>query len=114
MKYTQQSGGFHKKPSVYYQAVRVLSETARWKARPKIGPLSMPASFDLLILFSTANYCVVGAPSRWFLYIMARTPSVDETELEDIRTRCHTEWGYDMSKFRMVPQQWPEAPEAEM
>lgn len=78
--------------------------------RPKIGPVPFPARFEMIILFSTENYCIVGAPSRWFLYVMARSPTVSEDELEQLKFRVEKEWGYDISKFRRVPQQWPAKP----
>jgi apolipoprotein D and lipocalin family protein len=50
------------------------------------------------------EYAVVGAPNRKYLWILARTPRIDETLynqlLETIKTKHH----YDLSKFQKSVQ----------
>jgi hypothetical protein len=42
---------------------------------------------------------------------MARTPSIGEADLAALRARVAKE-GYDMTKFSLVPQKWPEPVDA--
>jgi len=44
---------------------------------------------------------IVGAPDRSFLYVMARTPSVDASLLDELLSKCER-IGYDLSKVQLV------------
>lgn len=50
---------------------------------------------------------IVARSKRDYVWIMARTPALDEREYAALVARV-TAMGYDASKLRRVPQQWPE------
>jgi apolipoprotein D and lipocalin family protein len=49
------------------------------------------------------QYAVVGVPSRTFLWILSRTPAMDEALFADILARL-PDWGYEPARLYMVPQ----------
>ena len=49
------------------------------------------------------KYAVVGHPKRTFLWILSRTPSLDETTFNSIKQKL-IEQGYDPAKMLITPQ----------
>lgn len=73
---------------------------AEWRVRP-IWPLAL--AYLIIDLAPDYRYTVVGHPSKRWVWIMARTPSLDESTLVEIRSRL-ADVGYDVSRLRRVPQ----------
>ena len=68
-----------------------------------------PIKSDYRIVHVSADYqrTIIGREKRDNVWIMARTPQLAETDLDELRKRVERE-GYDMTKLELVPQQWPE------
>ncbi|MFA7228743.1 MAG: lipocalin family protein [Melioribacteraceae bacterium] len=49
------------------------------------------------------QYAVVGAPSRKYLWILSRTPKMDETLFNSLVEKCRSK-GFDVSKLKMTAQ----------
>ncbi|EQC46158.1 lipocalin family protein [Bacteriovorax sp. Seq25_V] len=74
---------------------------AHWKIKiPWI-----PWKFDYLVIDIAKDYswCVVGVPSKNYVWIMARDKTIPAETLTGIRSRLK-EIGYDISKLEQVPQ----------
>lgn len=65
------------------------------------GPFGAP--YWILEVGSNYEYAVVGEPSRSFLWILSRTPAMDETVYNDILSRLSA-LGYDPSRLVKTPQ----------
>jgi apolipoprotein D and lipocalin family protein len=65
------------------------------------GPFE--GAYWIIELGDTYEYAVVGNPTRSFLWILSRTPELDDVLLEDIISRL-PERGYDPQQLEMVPQ----------
>ena len=68
-----------------------------------------PIQAEYVIVDLTADYSqtVIGRSKRDYLWIMARTPSIAEADYTALVEKAKA-LGYDTSKLRKVPQQWPE------
>jgi apolipoprotein D and lipocalin family protein len=64
------------------------------------------AAYLIVYLDDDYEQTIIGVPDRGHAWIMARTPSIPEDEYQALVTRL-VELGYDVSKLRKVPQQWP-------
>ncbi|MBW2492383.1 MAG: lipocalin family protein [Deltaproteobacteria bacterium] len=66
-----------------------------------------PLKFDYLILDIDSDYqwVAVGVPSQRYLWIMARTPKISDSKLEEILARIDS-IGYSTKDMRKVPQRW--------
>ena len=76
------------------------STRAEWRVRP-IWPLSL--AYLIIDLAPDYHYAVVGHPSKRWVWIMAREPSLADATLVGIRDRLSAV-GYDVSRLRRVPQ----------
>ena len=47
------------------------------------------------------SYAMVAGPNRSYLWILSRTPSLDETVLEELKSKA-ADWGFDTSKLIAV------------
>jgi apolipoprotein D and lipocalin family protein len=67
-----------------------------------------PIRADYRVMHVAEDYSatVIGRNQRDYLWIMARTPTLPEAQLESLLAFCRQE-GYDLSKLRMVPQKEP-------
>ncbi len=67
-----------------------------------------PIKADYRIVYLDDDYTVtiIGRQKRDFVWLMARTPTIDEAEYERLMGVIR-DLGYDMSKVKRVPQQWP-------
>ena len=58
------------------------------------------------------QYTIVGREARDYVWIMARTPSLSDEVMEDLKRRVAQE-GYDISRLRLVPQSDRSVPSGE-
>ena len=65
------------------------------------------AEYVIVDLSSDYGQTIVGRSKRDYLWIMARTPRLPDAEYAGLVAKAKG-LGYDTSKLRMVPQQWPE------
>ena len=65
------------------------------------------AEFVIVDLSVDYSQTVIGRSKRDYLWIMARTPSIAEADYTALVEKAKA-LGYDTSKLRKVPQQWPE------
>jgi len=52
------------------------------------------------------SYAVIGYPSRSYVWILSRTPTMKETTYKDIESKLVNNHQYDLSGLRKVPQKW--------
>lgn len=66
-----------------------------------------PIKADYRIVFLDDNYSktIVARNKRDFVWVMARTPHIAESDYEDMVRRIR-DMGYDVSKIHRVPQEW--------
>ena len=66
-----------------------------------------PIKADYRIVYLTEDYSqtIVARNKRDYVWIMARTPTIDEADYKKM-TGMIEDMGYDLSKLRRVPQQW--------
>ena len=66
-----------------------------------------PIKGDYRIIYLDEDYSVtiIGRNKRDYVWLMARTPAISETEYSDAIRRI-AEAGYDTSQVRRVPQRW--------
>ena len=68
-----------------------------------VWPFKMP--FLIIDLDPDYSYTVIGYPSRDFVWIMAREPQIPKETYKTITQKLENV-GYDLSRIKMVPQQW--------
>jgi apolipoprotein D and lipocalin family protein len=68
-----------------------------------------PFKAEFLITFLKPDYSqtVIGRNKRDYVWIMARTPQIPEVDYQSLLKEL-ADQGYDLTKLRKVPQQWPE------
>ena len=68
-----------------------------------------PIQAEYVIVDVSDDYSqtVIGRSKRDYLWIMARTPTLPTAEYDALVAKAKA-LGYDTSKLRKVPQQWPE------
>lgn len=64
------------------------------------------ANYWVIQLADDYRYAVVGEPTRKFLWILSRTPTLDEQDRANI-TGMLQQQGYDITKLQEEPQQQP-------
>jgi apolipoprotein D and lipocalin family protein len=82
---------------------RVVDRTTNAKLAVTFFP-PFEGDYWILELGEDYEYAVVGDPSRRFLWILSREPTLDEVLYEDILGRL-PEKGYDPDRLELVPQQ---------
>jgi apolipoprotein D and lipocalin family protein len=67
-----------------------------------------PFRAEFLITYLSPDYrqTVIGRNKRDYVWIMARTPQIPDTDYQRLLSELATQ-GYDLSKLRQVPQRWP-------
>lgn len=65
------------------------------------------AAYLIIYLDDDYRYTAIGVPSRRFLWIMAREPSIPDDAMASIKERLR-EVGYAVDDLTVVPQRWPE------
>ena len=63
------------------------------------------ADYRIVYLAPDYSHTVIGRNKRDYLWIMARTPQIPDSEYEAIVKRVAA-MGYDTTEIRKVPQQW--------
>ena len=66
-------------------------------------PIKFP--YYIIDLAEDYSYTVIGLPSRKYLWIMARNPTLDEKTYEEIIARVK-KLDYDITLIKKVPQKW--------
>ncbi len=106
--YTFRDGSFDAEPRVVTQDGRIYDEElgTEWRVRP-----FWPFWSAYLIAWLDDDYerAIVGVPSRSNVWVLSRTPHLDEIELEALTERVG-ELGYDPAALRRVPHRRAEAP----
>jgi apolipoprotein D and lipocalin family protein len=71
-----------------------------------------PIKADYRITYLNADYSqtVIARQARDYVWIMARTPSISDTDYATL-VRHVAELGYDVSLLQKVPQRWPSTKE---
>lgn len=67
------------------------------------------AKYWVIALDPEYRWSVVGEPSRQYLWILSRTPQLDEATYAAILERIEVELGYDVERLERMPQQEPRA-----
>uniref|UniRef100_A0A7S3RM64 Lipocalin/cytosolic fatty-acid binding domain-containing protein n=1 Tax=Strombidinopsis acuminata TaxID=141414 RepID=A0A7S3RM64_9SPIT len=96
-----------KKKSELKQRAAVKNEAGtEWAISPKLG-VYLPLGIPYLIVYCAEDYSttIIGVPDRSYVWIMARTPTV-EAALQEELIRKTQAMGYDISKLVVVPQTW--------
>lgn len=65
------------------------------------------AEYVIVALQPDYRWTMIGRSKRDYLWIMARTPSMPSADYDALVEQAKA-MGYDVSKLRKVPQQWPE------
>ena len=70
-----------------------------------------PIKSDYRIVYLTPDYTqtVIGREKRDYVWIMARTPQITQSDYQRILQLLATQ-GYEVSQIRKVPQRWDEQP----
>ena len=79
-----------------------LQTNAEWRMQ-FVWPFKVP--FLIIDLDPDYSYTVIGYPSRDFVWIMAREPQIPKETYKTITQKLENV-GYDLSRIKMVPQQW--------
>lgn len=64
------------------------------------------AEYRIAYLAPDYSSTIIARNSRDYVWIMARSPVLSDSQYETL-TKLVGEMGYDLSKLRKVPQQWP-------
>ena len=104
--YTFREGGFDGPVKRYHPTGFVWNRenNAEWGMQ-FLWPFK--AAYLILYLDDEYRHTAIGVPDRDYVWIMAREPVVSPQQMNLITQRL-AEVGYDVSTFRMMPQQWPE------
>lgn len=65
------------------------------------------AEYVIVALEPEYKWTMIGRSKRDYLWIMARTPTMPSADYDALVEQAKA-MGYDVSKLRKVPQQWPE------
>lgn len=102
--FTFREGGFDGEEKSYHPRGFVLDKesNAVWGMR-----FVWPIKADYRIVYVDDDYSqtIVGRLKRDYVWIMARTPSIDEAEYAKLVQMVEAE-GYDVSLIQKVPQRW--------
>ena len=102
--FTFRKGGFDGEKKVFNPKgfITDTQTNATWGMR-----FVWPIKADYRIIYVDDDYTstVIGRQKRDFIWIMARTPQIDESEYQKMIDLA-AEVGYDISKIERVPQNW--------
>ncbi|MGN6579606.1 MAG: lipocalin family protein [Bordetella sp.] len=100
-------GAFDGKVKTMHPVGTVVPQTnnARWTMQ-----FIWPFQAEYVVAYLDPDYrsTIIGRSKRDYVWIMARTPQLSETEYQSLVSEVR-KLGYDASLLRKVPQQWPEA-----
>ncbi|CAK8990567.1 unnamed protein product [Durusdinium trenchii] len=100
--FTYQQGSSSK---LLQQRAEVVNDACtQWAISPKIG-VFIPLRLSYLIVDCAEDYstCIIGVPDRRYLWIMARTPTIEEKTLEALISKSRR-LGFDEKAIVRVPQ----------
>jgi apolipoprotein D and lipocalin family protein len=102
--FTFRKGGFDGKPKEYNPKGFVMNDesNALWGMR-FIWPIK--ADYRIVYLDEDYTQTVIGRQARDFVWIMARTPTISDTDYERLVALVES-LGYDRTKLQRVPQRW--------
>lgn len=102
VKYTYKKGKPELKDKTMYQKGWIYNNetNADWRVQP-LWPLKLP--YYILELNEYYTYTVIGTNNYKYLWIMSRTPKIDEIILQSIIKRMVLR-GFDRDKIIMMPQ----------
>jgi apolipoprotein D and lipocalin family protein len=102
--FTYRKDGFDGKEKEYNPKGFILDKetNARWGMR-----FVWPIKADYRIIYLDDDYTttIIGRQNRDYVWIMARTPTISDTDYEDLVLFVDS-IGYDTSKLERVPQRW--------
>jgi len=84
--------------------VQDTASNAVWGMR-FIWPIK--AEYRIVYVDNDYRHTIIGRSKRDYVWIMARSPQVPAPYLQQLESII-AEQGYDTSKLRRVPQQWPD------
>ena len=98
-------GGFDGKRKTYHPTgfVADSESNAVWGMR-FIWPIK--ADYRVVYVDTDYRHTIIGRNKRDYVWIMARSPQIPAQDMEQL-TEIIAAQGYDTSKLRQVPQQWP-------
>jgi apolipoprotein D and lipocalin family protein len=106
--YRFNDGGFDGKRKTYTPTGFVLDDgsNAVWGMR-----FVWPVKADYRIVYVDDEYrqTIIGRQKRDYVWIMTRSPEIPAQDMQRL-VDIVAEQGYDTSRLRYVPQQWPEQP----
>jgi apolipoprotein D and lipocalin family protein len=104
--FTFRRGGFDGERKVYRPTgfVRDRDSNAVWGMQ-FIWPFK--ADFRIVYLDEDYTQTIIGRNKRDYVWIMARLPSIPETDYQNL-LRLLADEGYDIDQIQRVPQRWPE------
>jgi apolipoprotein D and lipocalin family protein len=80
------------------------NDSSNWTISP-FGPIKLP--YPIIELDDeNYQYTVIGNPQRSYVWIMARTPVMDDTLYNTLKERLVEKHSYDLQGLRKVPQKW--------
>ena len=89
--------------------------SATWTVSPTVFGLSLPFRLPYPIIEldeKNYDYTVVGNPQRNYVWIMSRSPVMDEKLFESLKKKLVEKHAYNLDGFRKVPQKWTRAERA--
>jgi apolipoprotein D and lipocalin family protein len=97
-------GGFEGERKTYHPTGYVLDResNAVWGMQ-FVWPIK--ADYRILFVDESYNQTVIGRTARDYVWLMARTPEIPDSDYQRFLTLITAE-GYDASKVRKVPQRW--------
>jgi len=97
-------GGFEGERKTYHPTGYVIDtqSNAVWGMQ-FIWPIK--ADYRIVFLDESYSQTVIGRTARDFVWLMARTPEIPDSDYQRFLTLIAEE-GYDVSKVRKVPQRW--------
>lgn len=99
--YTFKDGSFDAEPTVMTQRGRVYDEAlgTEWRVQV-VWPFE--SAYLIAWLDETYERAIVGVPSRRYVWVLSRTPDVEEAEMRALTERV-ADLGYDPAELRRVP-----------
>lgn len=102
VKYTYSKGDPEPEKKTMYQKGWIINHqtNAEWRVQP-LWPLKLP--YYIMELAPDYSYTVIGTNNYKYLWIMARTPHLDKSILENIISRM-VQKGFEREKIIMMKQ----------